>query len=314
MKKLIITCILFITAFSSLPTYSSANTATNSTKILQHNVFLLPSYITRWGQSERAKLIGEADYMKGQDAIILNELFDNSASSTLLEKLKDEYPHQTSILGRSKDGWDQTLGDYSNFVPEDGGVAIISKWPIEEKIQYVYESACGSDKFANKGFVYIKMNQSGEYKHIIGTHAQADDTGCGEGEDATVRHNQFKEIAKFIESKQIPEDEMLIIGGDFNVIKDNTEEYDSMLKTLNVTEPKYTGHTSTWDPETNAIAEYDYPDFAPQHLDYIFVSSGHKHPSTWINEVLNIKSPPWTAVFNEYNEYSDHYPIAAYSN
>ena len=37
------------------------------------------------------------------------------------------------MLGRSHSGWDKTEGNYSNTVAEDGGVAIVSKYPIKEK-------------------------------------------------------------------------------------------------------------------------------------------------------------------------------------
>ncbi|MEI5905875.1 sphingomyelin phosphodiesterase [Bacillus spongiae] len=315
MKKWLIAMCFVFSTMSFIPSnVSYANEQyPNDFKLLQHNVYLLPTYITSWGQAERAKLIGEADYMKDQDAIILNELFDNSASEVLLSKLKEEYPNQTPVSGRSKSGWDETLGYYSNFVPEDGGVAIVSKWPIVEKVQYVYENGCGADYFANKGFVYAKIQKNNQFYHIIGTHAQADDTGCGSGEDAEIRESQFQEIRDFVDGKNIPLDEVVFIGGDFNVIKNNDKEYASMLNTLNVAQPdEFAGHSSSWDPETNSILAYEYPDFGPQHLDYIFVEKDHAQPSHWINETLNVKSPTWTAVLNQYNEYSDHYPIAGY--
>ena len=71
-------------------------------------------------------------------------MFDNSASDRLLGNLKKEYPNQTAVLGRSNGNeWDKTLGSYSSSTPEDGGVAIVSKWPIVEKVQYVFAKGCG---------------------------------------------------------------------------------------------------------------------------------------------------------------------------
>ncbi|MBD1372765.1 sphingomyelin phosphodiesterase [Hazenella sp. IB182357] len=297
------------------PTQSHADEANDVSdfKILQHNVFFLPKQISWWKPNTRAKLISESEFIKGQDAIIFNELFDNKSSEILMDSLKDDYEYQTSVLGRSKNGWDQTLGSYSNFVPEDGGVAILSKWPIEEKVQYVYKEACGADYYSNKGFVYTKINKKGENIHIIGTHMQAtQESGCKNGEPAKVRNAQFNEMRKFIEEKDIPKSETIIIGGDMNVMKSDTEEYQSMLDILNVGDPTYTGHTGTWDPETNAIAGYSYPDYASQHLDYIFIEKDHAQFGDWVNEALNIKSPKWTAITNEYDEYSDHYPVRAY--
>ena len=123
---------------------AQAETSTNQNntlKVMTHNVYMLSTNLyPNWGQSERADLIGAAGYIKNQDVVILNEVFDNSASDRLLGNLKREYPNQTAVLGRSSGNeWDKTLGNYSSSTPEDGGVAIVSKWPIVEKIQYVFE-------------------------------------------------------------------------------------------------------------------------------------------------------------------------------
>ena len=32
-----------------------------------------------------------------------------------------------------------------------------------------------------------------------------------------------------------------------------------MLKNLNVNDVLYAGHNSTWDPQSNSIAKYNYP-------------------------------------------------------
>ena len=136
---------------------------------------MLPEVLGAWNHQGRAQMIAQADFMQGQDAIILQELFDNGSADTLLNGLKAEYPHQTQVLGRTKSGWDATLGAYSDATIEDGGVAIVSRWPIEEQIQYVYKQGCGADYLSNKGFVYARINKNGENYHVIGTHAQAED-------------------------------------------------------------------------------------------------------------------------------------------
>ncbi|WP_234969398.1 sphingomyelin phosphodiesterase [Bacillus massilinigeriensis] len=314
MKKclLVLTMTLLLGVSIPLKPSQAAENYPNDFKLLQHNVFLLPKLVSSWGQDERTKYMSNADYFKGHDALLLNELFDNGNSDILLKNLSNEYPYQTPVLGRSKTGWDETRGSYSNVVPEDGGVAIVSKWPIVEKIQHVYANGCGADYYANKGFVYAKVQKEDKFYHLISTHAQAEDTGCHQGEGAKIRHTQFQELNDFIKSKNIPKEEVIFIGGDFNVIKNDTTEYNSMLSTLNVNPPaEYLGHTSTWDPETNSITGYKYPDYAPQHLDYIFVEKDHKQPSPFVNETITPKSPTWKAIY-EYNDYSDHYPVKAY--
>jgi len=291
---------------------SSSNLAyADDLKLLAYNVFMLPGAVSNYGQSERAGLILQSDVMHGHDAIILNELFHNSASQILLDGLKAEYPNQTPVMGRGYDGWDQTLGAYSSTTPEDGGVAIVSRWPIEEKIQFVYKDACSADWFSNKGFVYVRLNKNGNPYHVIGTHAQAQNSGCNDA--AAVRKNQFTEMQQFIAAKNIPADEVVFIGGDFNVIK-SRDEYPDMLETLRVSAPDaYAGFDTSWDPESNGMAATQYPDLPSEYLDYIFVSRDHAQPTHWHNQSLDVTSPRWNVDNYQYQELSDHYPIAGFS-
>lgn len=269
-----------------------------------------------WGKYKRADLIGQSSYIKNNDVVIFNEAFDNGASDKLLSNVKKEYPYQTPVLGRSQSGWDKTEGSYSSTVAEDGGVAIVSKYPIKEKIQHVFKSGCGFDNDSNKGFVYTKIEKNGKNVHVIGTHTQSEDSRCGAGHDRKIRAEQMKEISDFVKKKNIPKDETVYIGGDLNVNK-GTPEFKDMLKNLNVNDVLYAGHNSTWDPQSNSIAKYNYPNGKPEHLDYIFTDKDHKQPKQLVNEVVTEKPKPWDVYafpyYYVYNDFSDHYPIKAYS-
>lgn len=102
----------------------------------------------------------------------------------------------------------------------------------------------------------------------------------------------MKEISDFVKKKNIPKDETVYIGGDLNVNK-GTEEFKDMLKNLNVNDVLYAGHNSTWDPQSNSIAKYNYPNGKPEHLDYIFTDKDHKQPKQLVNEVVTEKPKPW---------------------
>ena len=99
----------------------------------------------------------------------------------------------------------------------------MSKWPIAEKIQYVFAKGCGPDNLSNKGFVYTKIKKNDHFVHVIGTHLQAEDSMCGKTSPASVRTDQLKEIQDFIKNKNIPNNEYVLIGGDMNVNKINAE-------------------------------------------------------------------------------------------
>ena len=143
---------------------AQAETSTNQNntlKVMTHNVYMLSTNLyPNWGQSERADLIGAADYIKNQDVVILNEVFDNSASDRLLGNLKKEYPNQTAVLGRSSGSeWDKTLGNYSSSTPEDGGVAIVSKWPIAERFNMYLQKDAGQIIYRIKDLYTRKLRK-----------------------------------------------------------------------------------------------------------------------------------------------------------
>ena len=138
----------------AIPVESSGLAYVDDFRLLAYNVYMLPETLFSWNHEGRAQMIPQSEIVKGQDAILLQELFDNGPATTLMNGLKTDYPYQTPVMGRSKSGWDETLGAYADLSPEDGGVAIVSRWPITEQIQYVYKEACGADYLSSKGFVY----------------------------------------------------------------------------------------------------------------------------------------------------------------
>ncbi|MFG2441203.1 sphingomyelin phosphodiesterase [Streptomyces sp. NPDC048508] len=290
---------------------SPENAAINSAtiKIATSNAMLLPSFIwDEWAQDTRGELIGSAPYTKNQDIVAFQELMDNTASEKLLNKLKVEYPYATPVVGRSKSGWDDTQGDYSVLTPEDGGVAMVSRWPITRKVQYIYSESCGTDSLAQKGFAYARVDVSGSPTHVIATHLQADDSACSTGEAAKVRLAQLKEIKAFVDKLKVPLNEPIIFAGDMNINRYGSE-YPKMISALNAAEPQYDGFPFTMDPITNSIAKERYADEPRQWLDYIVFDKSHAHPSSWHNTGEAVSSPGWSLDGKTYYRYSDHYPV-----
>ncbi|UVS78198.1 Sphingomyelinase C precursor [Actinokineospora sp. UTMC 2448] len=277
-------------------------------KIATYNVFMLSRALyPNWGQSTRADLIDREGVLAGQDVVVLQELFDNAAGDRLLANLADTYPHRTPTVGRSRAGWDATTGAYGDTTPEDGGVAILSRWPIAERDQHVYTTGCGADRLANKGFAYVRLASPAGPVHVIGTHMQAEDPACADA--AAVRATQRAEIAAFLAAEGIPADEPLYVAGDLNVIKDGPE-YPAMLADLDAPAPPYTGHPHSWDCADNSVCRGQYgPEYASEHLDYVLTLQG----PLLTNETRRVKSPVWTVTSwfrtYSYTDFSDHYPV-----
>ncbi|MHC0431474.1 sphingomyelin phosphodiesterase [Streptomyces sp. O3] len=292
----------------------AAADATPELKVLTYNAFLFSkSLYPNWGQDHRAAEIPKTGFFGGNDVVVLQELFDNSSSDALMDNASGAYPHQTPVVGRSKSGWDATGGSYSSMTPEDGGVTILSKWPIVHKEQYVYKDACGADWWSNKGFAYAVLDVNGSRVHVVGTHAQSTDPGCDAGEAAEMRSRQFKAMDAFLDGKNIPASEQVIVAGDLNV-DSHSAEYASMLADGGFADPdSRTGVPYSFDTLDNSISAERYPDEPSEDLDYVLHRAGHARPAGWNNEVIKEESAPWTVSSwgkdYTYTNLSDHYPV-----
>lgn len=300
--------------------------------VASHNVYLIPLGQSALGlaapaMDTRAELIARADYMRDHDIAILNELFDASAADKLLDGLADQYPYRTPVVGRDlaygsdcngNDCWSWTDAKTSVEQVLNGGVAILSRWPIVERGQYVFRARCGADALARKGFAYARIDVQGEIVHVVATHLQAGNEDCS----VTQRAAQVREIRNWIVSKNIPRTDVLLIGGDLNFDRsedgrcDGTQantEYCRMLATLAVDPPAYLGHRWTTDHDANQLNERDG---GSGYLDYLLLSRNHRQLAGWSNLALPVCSPEsYTAEldwgFAAYREYSDHYPVVA---
>ncbi|MER5394741.1 sphingomyelin phosphodiesterase [Saccharopolyspora sp. NPDC002686] len=290
-----------------------AGPAADGPRIASYNVFMLPrSLYPNWGQLQRADLIASEGVLSGQDVVVVQEAFDNEASQRLLANLAEDYPNQTPVLGRSRDGWDATLGSYSDTRPEDGGVAVLSRWPVAERIQYVFPPGCGADAASNKGFAYTRIDSPSGPVHVIGTHLQADDPACGDRAPG-VRADQLGEIAQFVRDKAIPAAEPVVVAGDLNVDA-SAGEFTSALATLGAAAPQTTGHPYSYDPATNSVAADQAPGAPGQLLDHVLPLTGHGSQQ-WVDETRAVHSPEWSVTSwgqtYTYTDFSDHYPVFA---
>ncbi len=259
--------------------------------LMSYNVFMRPTALFPTDdQATRADHI--ADYVHDMDAIILQEVFDNTTRATLLSNLATEYPHQTTVV------------DDTGNALEDGGVLIVSRWPIEVEDQYLWGSECFEDDcVSNKGVKYARINKLGVKYHVFGTHMDA----FNKDEDVAVRKAQLVSWKSYIDSKSIPATEAVLMGGDYNIDKfaNKFGEYDSLWGNFAAEEPIYAGFPSTWDPTFN-LYNFGEP-YDPEFLDYVLSQGEHLNAATKVNTSLIMRSnhiDMWR-IF----DLSDHYPI-----
>ena len=294
-------------------TYSvseSLSPSDDGISVLTYNLAMLP-VDGDFSSLERAEKIAEANFLDAYDVIVFQELIDEKPTQALLKALEAKFPYQTKVIGKDKSDWDKTFGAYYSYFSKlflAGGVAIVSKYPFTEKKQHVFSNATGWDYAANKGFAHVKIDKKGVSYNVLGTHLNA--THAKGLDYAGKRKLELREIKNYISN--LPENEMVIIAGDFNILKGSTE-YAEMLRILEVNEPRYIGIDYTFVQE-NQIAAYRYGNFVPEYLDYVFVSKNHLQPSNWYNlafapvfEELIFSSKGGFSFF----DVSDHYPVGA---
>lgn len=270
----------------STPTLGNAN----QFNVLAYNVWaLLPGLVSK-SVSERLSLI--ADKVDGYDAIVFSELFDNSRRNTFLNAIKHQYPYQTAVVDR----WGSL---------EDGGVVIVSRWPIETERQFTFDQCNGDDCTAAKGVMYAAINKQGTKYHLFGSHTQA----WSAPKNQNTRADQFRQMKAFIDNQNIPYDEAVLIAGDLNVDKAHfAQEYANMLGILNANDViPSVGYPYTADGSVNA-----WTSGSPEYLDYVLYSKDHKQPVAQQAKVLAPRSVN-SSVFTKY-DLSDHFAVEAILN
>lgn len=263
---------------------TASQNANNVMNVLAYNIFMLAPPISSSDQTLRASEMSQ--HVQDYDALVFSEAFYNSArTDELIPDLSVEYPYHTNVV------------DESGSL-EDGGVMIFSKYPIEFEQQMIYSDCDGSDCFASKGVMYAKINKMGKKYHLFGTHTQA----WPDAVDVAVRINQFKELNAFIESRNIPQNEAVIIAGDLNVdkIANVLNEYNGMLDSLNVIEPSYMGFPLTYDVNSN-----NYASSGQEYLDYVLPKQNYLTPYNLTNEVRIFRSKTDDMFYK--NDMSDHF-------
>ncbi|WP_104037198.1 sphingomyelin phosphodiesterase [Vibrio jasicida] len=250
----------------------------NVLNIASYNLWMIPSISL--DIYARAKEIDH--YLTGYDVLVLQEAFSGYREE-LFDDLAFEYPYKTDVLN----GGGGAL--------YDGGIITMSKYPIIDTDYLVFEHCTGTDCYADKGIVYVKINKNGVPYHIFNTHLASYETL----EAKRLRRLQLGLLRTFMLTKQIPEDEAVIYAGDFNIDKNSdVVEYLLMLATLEVSPPEYRGYTlATFDPNINKYARAQYSGgVKAEFLDYIFVSNRHRQAFSNTNTVKlmqKVSSDTW---------------------
>ena len=273
-RLLLLLALLFFKANTLLATEIS---------VLSYNVFLrAPPWIFQDDHDTRSTDI--PDFLKGYDAVVLQEAFSNPHRSSILSALATEYPFHSGVLEQDS---------YFSF---NGGVVILSRWPITHRDQLVFNGCEGSDCIVQKGVIYTALDIDGRAVHLFGLHLQA------QKEYASARVAQFPQLADFIKRKEIPQSELVLVAGDFNVdyfSDDQDGEFTLLTNSVGLDFPENAPRAS-YDSNSNNMVDSK----VSERLDYVFYSARHLKPRSASNEIL---------VFRKNNrDLSDHHAVAGH--
>lgn len=247
--------------------------------LMSYNVALLmPAGVADQDENERA------DHLPSRipidlDVLVAQEVFD--LADDFLNGLFNEYPYQTTAL--NEDNVDVP------GVTKDGGVYVLSKWPIEFQADLDFQAEgipCDNGAWncaARKGVKYARINKMGSIYHIFGTHLEAGNAG--------IRIQQLDAFKTFMDGFNIPNDEAILFAGDFNIgMHDDDSDYQYILNTLSAIEPTRLG--TPYVHTTFSFNQYKDANTTPSGgiIDHVFGGYGTYMPILATNETWNIRS------------------------
>jgi endonuclease/exonuclease/phosphatase family metal-dependent hydrolase len=268
--------------------------------VTYNTAFLMPLNISDQDENEKVKVFYKA-VPKNMDVVVLEECFEPQKVDSVLKDLLPYYPYHTN----------QHNQILIPNIGKEGGVRILSKYPILEEDEVSYsENGCIPDdffsKFANKGVKYAKINKHGQIIHVFGTHTSQQP--C----DLYV-------MGRFMAGFNIPKEDIVVMAGDFNVdlnryhTNSTQEVYPIMMDTLHALEPTFKSFLNDWEYKgtTSGLNHYYCcnPD-GKQHLDYVLVSGKYRIPSLLTNRSLMGRLNEPDESFGIF-DMSDHEPVYA---
>ncbi|SDW44946.1 phospholipase C [Amycolatopsis xylanica] len=286
--------------------------AAGELSVLAFNIWQLPWIANPNTSDKEARARAAESVIRAQDAdvVVLSEAFSAQAED-LRARLTNTWPHQTPLVGQycsTSPGWTTVDGNCSSspFVI-NGGVTVLSKYPITEKHQLVYRNSLSGtwDNWSNKGAALVRIVANGRPLWIAGTHMQADEGPETLPKAHQTRMAQLAELRDLV-AKYAPASEPVSVAGDLNIEyfagqqrtdaqgRTQIQQGEAALGGTLSTAPGY-----TFDAVTNPKAA---PAGYRDALDYVGAVSGRAPAGVGPVRVVHYDGGTIP---------SDHYPVAA---
>ena len=227
-----------VTPDNAIPLFPSSGLKKEKLKILTWNIYMLPFCSPVNGNNRRARAIAQELSKSDFDILVFEEAFDFVARKIIRKKLVSKFPF---IYGPANE----------SFWPfrTNSGIWILSKIPLRKLEEIEFESRCGIDALARKGAVLFEGAWQGQNFQLLGTHLQADSPD-------EIRRLQCREISLKLLKKYISSNTPQIVCGDFNIDRDDQENYHFMLTVLDAGNGGLDGNLqASYDEVDNDIAK-----------------------------------------------------------
>ena len=225
----------------TIPTSNKYETLNrNEVKLLTYNFFLRPPPIKTNESDYKSERLNDfiSTHLKEYDIICFQEMFDtfhNRKKLMIQQAFNNGYFYSLSS---------PTPSFFSRYLI-DGGLLILSRFPIVEHNAISFDYGVMSDAMSMKGALYAKIKIGNNYICLFTTHLQASYFDSGNffwNFCMKTRETQFEMLTNFIYDtlKAIPMKERelckVIVCGDFNVDYYGNEEMLKLYKLPNDSE------------------------------------------------------------------------------
>jgi len=289
----------------------------HSLNFLSYNLYCLPWLATTFSpaacplSSERSTAF--LKHIPSYDILALQEVWDPRYKT--LERFATQ--NKMHVAGSSAPGpW-----SYLSLRVFGGGLMIISKHPIVDTQEVVFDKGSHSDQFVTKGVLYAKIQVGSSFVHVFNTHLQASygyEFDFDNNPYTPVRHRQLKKLVDFVKRVTAKDNYPIMLAGDFNVNArvtpddgSDSKEYLEMLQILHESSYRVVDilkeHHGGKHPVTyggNGVEHGAKPKVGGQRLDFILElkrDSPHKY------NFLEGKVVPFKIPEEVFTHISDHY-------
>jgi len=185
-------------------------------RMLSYNIFLRPPGIHEKNSSDhknkRLKVFLE-HYIDEWDIVAFQELFGTFSKRRhkLIKRSKEDFQFHYHVESPMPHPLSKHI--------VDGGLVIISKFPIIDSDYHVYTESAASDTLSAKGVLYAKIELRGDLIiHCFTTHLQASYSNRPEDTEKfiAIRRSQILELLDFVQMKTVYDYRPIFLLGDMN--------------------------------------------------------------------------------------------------